>query len=114
MAYRCGEESPTARRVRLRGELRTVARALFNAVRASPADSPSGACLIANLAAITEVDGEGLGFLVLAHAELRERGGGLALSCCSPTVRRALEATRLIRLFDLEPPVHRGGRRDIR
>jgi anti-anti-sigma factor len=64
-------------------------------------ESESPRSLALDLSAVRDVDSTGLGLLLQLQAALRKRGRTLSLRCCSRPVRHALEATRLLHLFDL-------------
>jgi anti-sigma B factor antagonist len=57
--------------------------------------------VVIDLAQVTFVDSSGLGGLILARKNARERGGSVSLVSPPPMVRRLLGSTRLHDVFDI-------------
>lgn len=57
--------------------------------------------VVIDLAQVTFVDSSGLGGLILARKNARDRGGSVALVSPPPMVRRLLGSTRLHDIFDI-------------
>jgi anti-sigma B factor antagonist len=87
--------------VRLGAELCSEACAALTEALSSFLESESPTRLALDLSAVRDVDSTGLGLLLQLQAALRKRGRTLSLCRCSRPVRRALEATHLLHLFDL-------------
>jgi anti-anti-sigma factor len=58
--------------------------------------------VVLDLGGVPYVDSAGLAALVRIRNHFRDREGAVVLRSCQPTVRHALQITRLARLFDLE------------
>ena len=65
------------------------------------------ACLIVDLSAATFVDSMTLGVVLGAVKRLRPNGGGIAVVCESPHIRRIFEITLLDRVFALHETLDR-------
>ncbi len=58
--------------------------------------------LVLDLSGVAAIDSAGLGLLLVANRRLWERGGALVLRGTRPVVCRALAATHMIDLFQIE------------
>lgn len=57
--------------------------------------------IVINLDAVDYIDSVGLGALVGALARLSERGGELAVVCCTPRLHRVFNVTKLTQLLTI-------------
>lgn len=87
--------------MRLAGELASQTCGVVQDALAPLLDTLHGACLVLDLSLICAIDAAGLILLAGLLHTLRQRGATLRLRGCRPCVRRALEDTFLIHLFDI-------------
>ena len=62
-----------------------------------------GGCFILDLSSLAYVDSSGLGILVQFHKSLRAKNGKIVLASLTDNVRKVMEITRLIKLFEVFP-----------
>ena len=59
--------------------------------------------IVVNLEHVDYVDSAGLGALIEAHRKTKEKGGRLLLCHMRPKLKRALELSRLLPIFETSP-----------
>lgn len=99
------EDRAGVRIVRLHGELGSAPSTAFLELVTSALATP-GARIVVDLSDVPFMNSSGLGDLVRAAAQANIQEGRLILASPSPFVRGVLQASQLVRFFELAPTVN--------